>query len=121
MNSDPLKFAAVQVAVDAPLKILLTYLTSPDFNVKRGDLVKVPLGSRQVNGVVIGPAENKPVEFKPKANKQVAEKKYQLKTITSLATEWPALTDPFLKWLEWLGNYYSSARPGGAALLSAAK
>ena len=47
--------SAVQVAVDAPIKIQLTYLQSEDFNVQRGDLILVPLGTRKVKGVVIGP------------------------------------------------------------------
>ena len=43
----------VIVAVDAPLAENLTYLQNDNFNVKRGDIVKVPLGKRMVSGVVV--------------------------------------------------------------------
>ena len=43
----------IEVAVNAPLFDRLTYLQNPDFTVKRGDTVDVPLGKRKVSGVVI--------------------------------------------------------------------
>lgn len=94
--------SAVQVAVDAPIKIQLTYLQSKDFSVQRGDLIRVPLGTRKVKGVVIGPSAAVPAENSP-----ATEKKYALKSVLSIDDEWPKLKDPFLKWLEWVASYYA--------------
>ena len=121
MSSD-VRLHAVEVAVDAPIKSQLTYLQNDDFDVKRGDLVNVPLGKRQVKGVVIGPIKDKVPTFSTKTKKE-----YALKTVISIDEEWPKLTDPFLKWLEWLAGQPASAntrlakwyldqldRPGGS-------
>lgn len=91
----------VQVAVDAPIKSLLTYLQNENFKVARGDLITVPLGKRQVQGVVV--STNQATDEK----KSAGEKTYQLKHILSVDQEWPKLNDSFLKWLEWLANYYA--------------
>ena len=94
--------SAVQVAVDAPIKFQLTYLQNVDFKVRRGDLIHVPLGPRKVKGVVIGPTPARPAVTAP-----TTEKKFELKSILSIDDEWPKLKDPFLKWLEWVANYYA--------------
>ncbi len=94
--------AVVQVAVDAPIKSLLTYLQNESFQVARGDLINVPLGKRQVKGVVIG--SEKKVKDKTSNG---AEKVFALKNVISVDEEWPKLNDPFLKWLEWLADYYA--------------
>ena len=100
--------AAVQVAVDAPLKNQLTYLQNENFSVSRGQIVTVPLGKRQVRGVVIGPAKSTDLEKAKAAG-------FDLKRVISVDDEWPALKDPFLKWLEWLAQYY--AYPAAMQLL----
>lgn len=82
----------VIVAVDAPLPENLSYLQNPEFTVKRGDIVTVPLGKRSASGVVIGTVTEVP--------------KFELKPITSVNSELPPLSDTHLKWLEWLSGYY---------------
>lgn len=90
----------VQVAVDAPIKEKLTYLQNESSPVHRGQIVNVSLGKRNVKGLVISDIADADFE------KKFDSKKYQLKKITSLDDEFPTLKDPFLKWLEWLANYY---------------
>lgn len=89
-----------QVAVDAPLNEALTYEQNENFKVSRGDVVNVPLGKRSVKGVVLGTSNQRLEE------KKTAEKEYLLKQVSSLDEEWPRLKDPFLKWLEWVSDYY---------------
>lgn len=85
----------VEVAVNAPLLDKLTYLQNADFKVSRGDVVEVPLGKRKVNGVVV----TNDSQVDPKAE-------FELKPIALKKEELPALKDPFLKWLEWVAEYY---------------
>ena len=82
------------IAVDAPLPEALTYKAPPLMGVtlSRGMSVRVPLGKRAVNGVVIGPTSVKP--------------DFQLKEIKEVIEEQPKLPDAFLKWLEWISQYY---------------
>lgn len=94
----------VQVAVDAPIKDKLTYLQNPDFEVHRGQIVNVQLGKRIVQAAVMETLEDAYAE----QNKLPPDaKKYTLKKIVSIDEEWPALKDPFLKWIEWVSNYYA--------------
>ncbi len=89
----------VQVAVDAPLNDNLTYEQNDEFKVSRGDVVEVPLGKRSVKGIVISTDV-------PEKKVAVDEKTYALKKVIGVDPEWPPLKDPFLKWLEWVSNYY---------------
>src|SRR3989338_6002165 len=82
----------VIVAVDAPLVENLTYLQNDGFTVKRGDVVIVSLGKRQVSGVVVNTLSEIP--------------KFELKAISTLNADLPALTEAHLKWLEWISDYY---------------
>lgn len=86
----------IEVAVNAPLFDRLTYLQNPDFTVKRGDTVDVPLGKRKVSGVVITDT----------LADKVQSKKFELKSILKKNELFPKLNDPFLKWLEWVADYY---------------
>ncbi len=88
--------ATVQVAVDAPFLEPLTYLQNSDCLVTRGDIVNVPLGKRNIKGFVISEPKIQSAE----------DSKYKLKEIISIDPEWPKLHDPFLKWLEWIAEYY---------------
>ena len=85
----------VQVAVDAPLLENLTYLQNSEFNCERGNIVNVSLGKRNVKGFVISQSDN-----------AADDSKFKLKEIASIDNEWPKLHDPFLKWLEWVADYY---------------
>jgi primosomal protein N' (replication factor Y) len=85
-----------RVAVEAPLTSALTYRLPEALrsnpSVQRGQSVTVPLGRRQVNGVLLGPTED--------------AGSFTLKEMTSLTEDRPLLHDAFLKWIEWLARYY---------------
>lgn len=82
-----------KVAVDAPLPEALTYFQNPELPVlQRGQLVQVPLGKRVIKGLLLGPGTDSG-EFK-------------LRSIQALDEEYPTLPEHFMKWLEWLANYY---------------
>lgn len=87
-----------QVAVDVPLVGGLTYstkdLTEEEKGwLQRGRWVQVPLGNRVIQGVLI------------KKINQI-EGEYEVKSIKVVQMELPLLDDNFLKWLEWLAEYY---------------
>lgn len=86
MSSDQLW----RVAVDAPLPEALTYSFSEPL--QRGQLVNVPLGRRKVKGLTMGVAEKSP--------------DFAIKAIDSLDEEYKPLPEPFMRWLEWLAQYY---------------
>ncbi len=82
------------VAVNAPLKEPLTYLP-PEQSLPNNPIglrVKVPLGKRQLDGVIIGTT-------KDKGN-------YKLKPISSLQEDFPPLSSVHISWLTWVSNYY---------------
>lgn len=84
-----------RVAVDAPLPEALTYLPPADSpSLKRGQLVNVPLGKRFARGVVLGPALTAPAPG------------IELKAVQSVLEEYEVLPEHFIKWLEWLAQYY---------------
>ena len=87
------------IAVDAPMSEALTYLAHPEKTVRRGDIVQVPLGKRQVMGFVLGDPSKTSLATLEKQN-------IELKNISEVIQDWPRLTDPYLKWLEWVSNYY---------------
>lgn len=90
-----------KVAVDAPLPEALTYRFTEPLN--RGQLVEVPLGRRKAKGLVLGPADKAP--------------DFEIKNIESINNEYAALPEPFMKWLEWLAQYY--IHPIGQVIQSA--
>ena len=79
------------VAVEAPIPVCLSYFDA-DLSIERGDAVLVPLGKRQVKGIVLGPGQPNP--------------KFEIKNILEKLSEYPRFHEPFLKWLEWLSDYY---------------
>ena len=91
-----------KVAVEAYLPEPLTYSDelpdepTKDFsfeNLKLGTSVKVPLGNRTVNGLIV-----------EKIAAQDGE--YKLKSIKSLNEERPSLDSTFLAWAKWISKYY---------------
>ncbi|MCB0355542.1 MAG: primosomal protein N', partial [Bdellovibrionales bacterium] len=81
------------IAVDAPINSTLTYLAPEDgIELSRGDSVKVPLGKRSVDAVVLGETSERG--------------EFALKNISEKNSEKPPLPEKFLKWLEWLAKYY---------------
>lgn len=84
-----------RVAVDVPINEALTYRapTTTDIVWRRGQRVHLPLGRRQSSGVLLGTTEDAPTEF-------------AVKDLTGLDPDYPVLPDSFLRWLEWLSDYY---------------
>jgi primosomal protein N' (replication factor Y) (superfamily II helicase) len=82
------------VAVDAPLSKPLTYKASAELVpfLRRGHLVQLPLGKRKARGLILGPILEKP--------------DIELKEISAVEDEYLPLPEFFLKWLEWLSQYY---------------
>lgn len=84
-----------EVAVDAPLFRSLVYRIPEnltDTTPQRGLKVHVPLGKRSAVGVLIkssGPPQD-----------------FAAKDIQKFYSDWPVLPDAFLKWAEWLAEYY---------------
>lgn len=83
-----------KVAVNAPLKDILTYRIPENLALVRGTSVLVPLGKRQATGVVI--------DFE--ADCSFDEEK--IKSISDINPDRPTLDEAHLKWLEWLSQYY---------------
>lgn len=81
-----------RVAADAPLPEALTY--SSDLPLQRGQLVTVPLGrgGRKVHGLILGPTTEVP--------------EFEVKAVDSIVEEYAPLPEPYVKWLEWLAQYY---------------
>ena len=86
MNTDPY----LKLAVEAPLPEPLIY--SSETLHPRGLSLRVPLGTRIVNGVVVGSTD--------------CAGDFEIKPVGETHEERPPLPEPFLKWLEWLSKYY---------------
>lgn len=84
-----------QVAVDVPMHQALTYTASEELGAQlvRGQFVKVPLGARSVNGLIVNSKSEYSGEF-------------ELKDISAIQPEYPVLDERFVKWLEWVASYY---------------
>lgn len=81
----------VSVAVDAPLFTALTYKTGESF--PTGSSVIVPLGNRKANAVILKTISE-------------SEQKFKIKNIDSVDRTRPILSENFLKWLQWMADYY---------------
>lgn len=82
----------LNIAVDAPLWTPLTYLWEGP-PIERGMSVLVPLGRRQATGVVLGQLTEVNPDIK-------------IKSVISVDDSRPPLDSVFLKWLEWVAEYY---------------
>ncbi len=82
----------LKLAVEAPLPMALTYKTTENF--ERGESVWVPLGRRKAAAVILSDAED------------ASSAKFEIKPITSRNELRPTLPLTFLRWLEWLADYY---------------
>ncbi len=93
------------VAVDAPLLEPLTYLAPKELSdqLVRGRLVNVPLGKRTVKGLLLKPTDKVP--------------NVEIKSIQGVDLEYDLLPETFIKWIEWLANYY--LYPVGSVMASA--
>lgn len=83
-----------QIAVNTPVKSLFTYSTDQE-NILPGVSVKIPFGpsNREVQGLVIEPFLK-------------SETQFEVKKIITADEERPPLRPQFLKWLQWISDYY---------------
>lgn len=86
----------VEVAVDAPIYPALTYIWDQEGIPERGLSVEVPLGSRKAKGLIINPS----------ADADADSTNFKLKKVSGLIAYRPQLSNSFLKWLEWMADYY---------------
>jgi primosomal protein N' (replication factor Y) len=82
------------VAVDAPLGALTYLPPESGVTLTRGQAVKVPLGRRTAQGVVL------------KSTERPADPDIKLKPVIGLDEERPPIPKAYMDWLEWLANYY---------------
>lgn len=84
-----------KVAVNAPLNEPLTYKVSEEFQeqLQKGLSVKVPLGRRSVDGVLVETTTEAPPNI-------------QLKSISEIQSERPCLSSAQLEWAQFLSSYY---------------
>jgi primosomal protein N' (replication factor Y) (superfamily II helicase) len=102
MTSDEILW---QVAVDAPLPNALTYSAGALPDVKAGQVVTIPLGRRTATGIILGPATPLP------------DHKMKIRAISEIDSTYPLFSEPFLKWMTWLSQYY--LHPIGMVMKSA--
>jgi len=95
------------VAVDAPLNEPLTYRAPEELKsqLTRGLLVNVPLGKRSVKGLLLS------------SQNEIPPTDFEIKNIQTIDVEYSALPETFVKWVEWLANYY--IHPIGSVMSSA--
>lgn len=84
------------VAVDAPLNDALTYRAPEELKalLSRGQLVNVPLGTRTAKGLLLSSQNETPTGD------------FEIKNIQGIDEEYSILPESYIKWLEWLANYY---------------
>ncbi len=81
-----------EVGVNAPIDGPLTYVWSNDI-IPTGSSVEVPLGRRKVPGIVLNSTDTNVSSF-------------ELKNISALIEEKPVLSPKFIKWCQWVSQYY---------------
>ncbi len=86
-----------RVSVEAPLREALTYQASPDLFLQRGQSVVVPLGKRQVRGLLLE-------KITPNADE--SSRKFVLKNVIGKSEDLFPIPENYLQWLEWLSKYY---------------
>jgi primosomal protein N' (replication factor Y) len=103
MNSDSQKKAkTVSVLVPTPSPVPYTYALGESDVARIGSIVQVPLGPRQVSGVVVPDMPDaKPIDPK------------KLRTVTEVF-DCPPLTEDMINFIDWVANYTLSA-PGMVA------
>lgn len=87
-----------QIAVDAPISGALTYsdlnLTNEEKSqLQRGVWVRVPLGNRQIQGLVLEATVK-------------TDGPFEIKSIIKTEIDLPIIKNEFISWLEWLAEYY---------------
>ena len=96
-------FARVRVLLPLPLGGAYDYKVSPGANLRPGDFVRVPLGSRHVNGVVWDDAEDEGDPVPDEKLKRVVAR-----------LDVPAMSTPMRRFVDWVARY--TMTPPGAVL-----
>lgn len=101
------------VAVEAPLKNLLTYYIPDELSLLEvGSVVNVPLGRRSARGIVFEILDESAI--KPAAG----EEKFEIKNILNIESDYaPHMIRPYLPWINWISDYYFYAIGLVASLL----
>ncbi len=81
----------IDVAVAAPLHSKLSYALG-NLDLQIGQSVRVPLGKRRVDGVVW--------------RKHSDPAPFEVKNVIEPVADNPILSEPYLRWLEWMSHYY---------------
>jgi len=100
-----------RVTVDAAVNRLFDYLVPDDLRPRMvpGTRVRVPLGPRMVTGYVVAIDRSEPTARSDQTDllgETPAAR--SLKAVQSIVGEHPFLTEPLLKLLQWLADYYCS-------------
>ena len=80
------------IAVFAPLYQSLTYRSSQEL--KKGQFVEVPLGSKKSKGLILSSSENS------------KDSSFEIKEIIKVYKDTPHLDSVRLQWIHWLSEYY---------------
>ena len=80
------------VAVNVPLSQPLVYQSKTELT--RGESIYVPLGRRRERGVILNGDVARPIGD------------FVIRDVLDVDAGRPALSDTFLKWLEWIADYY---------------
>lgn len=102
-----------KVAVEAPLKTLLSYYIPEELSfLEVGSVVNVPLARRSARGIIfeiVDEASLKPAED---------EEKFEIKNILNVESDYaPQMIRPYLPWIHWISDYYFYAIGLVASLL----
>jgi primosomal protein N' (replication factor Y) len=92
-----------KVAVEAPLKSLLTYSIPEELmHIEPGSVVVVPLGKRSARGIVFE------IEIAPDpAATKTDDNNFTVKDILNIETDYsPAMIKAYLPWISWIADYY---------------
>lgn len=91
-----------RVAVEAPLKGLLSYSIPSEFShLEVGHVVDVPLGRRSARGIVFA------IEEAGSLNVEAGEETFEIKPILNIEADYlPLMIQPYLPWIAWIADYY---------------
>lgn len=107
-SSSPLNLApcTLEVAISVPLRRRFSYLSGDHPLPVPGSRLKVPFGSRQQMGVLLG-----------QSHQAADASHFQVKPITAILDDTPVFAPPLLQLIEWASQYYH--HPIGEVIASA--
>lgn len=101
------------VAVEAPLKSLLSYYIPEELSfLEVGSVVNVPLARRSARGIIFEIIDESTAKPRPE------EEKFEIKSILNVESDYaPQMIRPYLHWISWIADYYFYAIGLVASLL----